>query len=113
MGLLSASIRKQYLLAYRNDLEFKMQLITQAKMGLSSSVSDLLNVGTDLDSENPVVKQLEQRKEKLNLLEKKLDMQMNEYQEKLKMIEKEMESCDAMFESNLKTAFTYGGGGGR
>lgn len=77
-------------------------------MGLSQSVSDLLNVGTDLDPENPVVKQLEQRKAKLNLLEKKLDMQMNEYQEKLKMVEKEMDSCDSMFESNMKTAFAYG-----
>ena len=111
MGLISASIRKQYLLAYRNELEFKMQLISQSKMGLSQSVSDLLNAGTDLDPENPVVKQLEQRKAKLNLLEKKLDMQMNEYQEKLKMVEKEMESCDAMFDSNMKTAFSYGGGG--
>ena len=108
MGLLIATIRKQYLIAYKNELEYKIQLITQAKMGLSQSVSDLLNVGTDLDPENPVVKQLEQRKEKLNLLEKKLDMQMNEYQEKAKMVEKEIESCDAMFESNMKTAFSYG-----
>lgn len=111
MGLLSASIRKQYLIAYKNELEFKLQTISQAKMGLSQSVSDLLNVGTDLDPESAVVKQLEQRKARLNLLEKKLDLQMNEYQEKLKMVEKEMESCDAMFESNLKTSFTYGGGG--
>jgi len=111
MGLISSSIRKQYLLAYRNELEYKMQLISQAKMGLSQSVSDLLNVGTDLDPESPIIKQLEKRKERLNLLEKKLDMQMNEYQEKLKMVEKEMESCDAMFESNLKTSFSYGGGG--
>lgn len=108
MGLISASIRKQYLIAYRNELEFKLQLITQSKMGLSQSVTDLLNVGTDLDPENPVVKQLEQRKAKLNLLEKKLDMQMAEYQEKLKMVEKELEACDGMFESNLKTSFSYG-----
>jgi len=110
MGLISASIRKQYLIAYRNELEYKLQLISQSKMGLSQSASDLLNVGTDLDPENPVVKQLQQRQAKLNLLEKKLDLQMNEYQEKLKMVEKEIESCDAMFESNLKTSFTYGGG---
>jgi len=108
MGLLSASIRKQYLIAYKNELEYKMQLITQSKMGLSESVTELMKTGTDLDSENPVMKQLEQRKERLNLLEKKLDMQMNEYQEKAKMVEKEIESCDAMFESNMKTAFSYG-----
>ena len=108
MGLLSASIRKQYLIAYKNELEYKMQLITQSKMGLSTSVTELMKTGTDLDPENPIVKQLEQRKERLNQLEKKLDMQMNEYQEKFKMVEKEIESCDAMFESNMKTAFSYG-----
>jgi len=108
MGLLIATIRKQYLIAYKNELEYKIQLITQAKMGLSQSVSDLLNVGTDLDPENPVVKQLEQRKEKLNLLEKKLDMQMNEYQEKLKMVDAEMQSCESMFDKNVQTAFSYG-----
>lgn len=108
MGLLSASIRKQYLIAYKNELEYKMQLITQAKMGLSESATELMKTGTDLDPENPIVKELEKRKERLNLLEKKLDTQMNEYQEKAKMVEKEIESCDAMFESNLKTAFTYG-----
>ena len=111
MGLIAATVNTQYLIAYKNELEYKITLINQAKMGLSDSTSDLLNAGTDLDPENPAVKQLEQRKERLNLLEKKLDMQMNEYQEKLKMVEKEMESCDAMFDSNLKTAFSYGGGG--
>ena len=111
MGLLIATIRKQYLIAYKNELEYKMQLITQAKMGLSQSSSDLLNTGTDLDPENPVVKQLEQRREKLNLLEKKLDMQMNEYKEKLEMVEAEMKSCESMFSSQVKEAFTYGGGG--
>lgn len=109
MGLLSASIRKQYLIAYKNELEYKIQLITQSKMGLSESVSDLLKTGTDLDPENPVVKQLEQRKERLNLLEKKLDMQMNEYKEKLEMVETEIKSCEGMFKSNLESAFSYGG----
>ena len=34
------------------------------------------------------VKQLEQRRERLNLLEKKLDMQLEEYETKLKMVDK-------------------------
>lgn len=108
MGLLIATIRKQYLLAYRNELEYKIQLITQSKMSLSQSVSDLLHAGTDLDPENPVVKQLEQRKEKLNLLEKKLDLQMAEYQEKLKMVEAEIQSCETMFDKSVQSAFSYG-----
>lgn len=107
MGILAAAIRKQYLIASKNELQYKIQLITQAKMELSKSVSDLLNVGTDLDPENPVVKQLEQRKEKLNLLEKKLDMEMNEYKERLEMIEAEEKSCEEMFKSGVQSSFSY------
>lgn len=108
MGLISAAIRKQYLIAYRHDLEYKIQLIVQAKMALSSTVTDLLHTGTDLDPENPIVKQLEQRKERLNLLEKKLDMEMNTYQARLKAVETELESCSAMIDNNIKSSFSYG-----
>ncbi|HNW25514.1 MAG TPA: hypothetical protein PLG15_05530 [Candidatus Gastranaerophilaceae bacterium] len=110
MGLLIATLRKTYLIAYKNELEYKIQLITQAKIALTQSTNDLLNVGTDMDPDNPVVKQLEQRKERLNLLEKKLDMQMDEYKTKLDMVEKEIQSCDGMFKSNLESSFSYGGG---
>ena len=103
MGLIAASIRKRYLIAYKNELEYKMQLVTQAKMQLSSAANDLVHEGSDLDQENPVVKELEARKSRLNLLEKKLDLEMNEYQEKLKMIDINLQSCDAMFESGLKS----------
>lgn len=99
MGLIAATINKQYLIAYRNELEYKVSLINQAKLGLSNSASDLLNAGTDMDPENPAVKQLEQRKERLNMLEKKLDMQLDEYQTKLKMVEENIKACDTMIDS--------------
>lgn len=102
MGLIAASITKQYLMAYKNELEYKMTLIRESKLSLSEAVTEILNVGTDMDPENPAVKQLEQRKERLNLLEKKLDMQLEEYEVKLKMIEKNMESCDEMIKSSIR-----------
>lgn len=102
MGLIAATVNKHYLIAYKNDLEYKVSLIRQAKMGLSESVTDLLNAGSDLDPENPAVKQLEQRRERLNLLEKKLDMQLEEYEVKLKMIEKNIEACDEQIKSSIK-----------
>ena len=89
-------------MAYKNELEYKMSLIAQAKMGLSDSVKDLMNVGTDMDPDNPALKQLEQRKERLNLLEKKLDEQYEEYKVKLQMIESNMTACDKMIESSIK-----------
>lgn len=102
MGLIAASITKQQLMAYQNELEYKMTLIRQAKLGLQSSSEDLLNAGTDMDPESPMMKQLEQRKERLNLLEKKLDDQLNEYDIKLKMIEKNIEACDEQIKSSIK-----------
>lgn len=102
MGLISATVTKHQLMAYKHDLEYKMELIRQAKLELSDSTTELLNVGTDMDPENPAVKQLEQRKERLNALEKKLDMQLEEYEVKLKMVEKNMEASEKMIESSLK-----------
>lgn len=102
MGLIAASVNKQFLIAYKNELEYKITLIYQAKLGLTDSSNDLLNAGTDLDPENPVVKQLEQRRARLNLLEKKLDMQLEEYQTKLKMVEGNLKVCDEMINSSLK-----------
>lgn len=102
MGLIAATVTNQYLLAYQNELEYKVMLIRESKLGLSEAVNELLNVGTDLDPENPAVKQLEQRKERLNLLEKKLDMQLEEYETQLKMIEKNREHCEEMIKNSIK-----------
>ena len=102
MGLIAATVTKQYLIAYKNELEYKMILIKQAKFGLSDSVNELLNVGTDMDPENPMVKQLEQRKERLNLLEKKLDMQLEEYETRLKMVDAGFKQCDEMISGAIK-----------
>jgi len=103
MGLITGTLTKQYLIAYQNDLEYKISLIRQAKMELSDSANDLLTVGTDLDPENPVVKQLEQRKQRLNLLEKKLDMQLEEYETKLKMVQANMQGADAQIDGAIKS----------
>lgn len=107
MGMATAQLRLMYLNAYRLDLEYKMQLITEAKMNLSKTCTDLLNVGTDLSSDDPIVKQLEARKERLNMMEKKLDMQMQQYQQKLQMINNEYNSCESMLKENIGRSFKY------
>ena len=105
MGMATSQLRLMYLNAYRLDLEYKMQLITEAKMNLSKTCTDLINVGTDLSSDDPVVKMLEARKERLNQMEKKLDMQMQQYQQKLQMINQEYGSCEKMLSDNIQRSF--------
>lgn len=108
MGLIVSQIRVMYLQQLRLDLEYKIQLITQAKMGLSQSVSDLMQVGNDYDPESPTTKMLQQRQAKLKVLEQKLDQQMAQYQTRLKMVDTEYESAVAMRDKNIQSSFSYG-----
>ena len=108
MGLIVAQIRLMYLQQQRLDLEYKIQLITQTKLGLSASVSDLMQVGNDYDPESPTTKMLQQRQAKLKVLEQKLDQQMAMYTNRLKMIEAETESARAMLDKNIQQSFRYG-----
>ena len=107
MGMATAQLRLMYLNAYRLDLEYKVQLISEAKMNLSKTCTDLLNVGSDLDSDDPLVKKLEARKERLNVMEKQLDMKMEQYKQKLQMIDTEYQSCEQMLQKNIERSFKY------
>ena len=106
MGLLTASMRMAYLNSTKLDLEYKIQLVSQAKSDLSAQSMELVNAGTDLDPNSPVVKQLEARKERLHMLEKKLDQQMLQYQSRLALVESEFKSAQKMFQSNASSV-TY------
>ena len=108
MGLITATIRKTQLNNYRLDLEYKMGLISASKLNLSQTVNDLLSVASDLDADSPEAKALEKRKERLYLVEKKLDEQMQRFETQLKMVEAEMQSCNHMIYKNIQ--YSYGGG---
>ena len=96
-----------YLTAYKLTLETKMQWISSAKMELAASAADVLALGNDLDPENPAVKQLEAKRDKLVVLEKRLDIQQQEYQMRLDMIDKELESCEKALGKALENSFRY------
>ena len=70
MGLIASSFRMMYLTAYKITLETKIQWIASAKMELVASSDEIMALGNDLDPDNPAVKQLEARRDKLIILEK-------------------------------------------
>lgn len=107
MGLISSSYRAMYLRAYRLTLENKIQWISTAKMELVASSDEIMALGNDLDPENPAVKQLERRRERLTMLEKKLDLQMQEYQTRLNMVDAELQSCESAVDKAIKSSFSY------
>lgn len=107
MGLIASSFRMMYLSAYKITLESKIQWITSAKMELVASSDEIMALGNDLDPENPAIKQLEARRDKLVVLEKKLDLQMQEYQNRLKMVDAELQSAQGAVDAAIKSSFSY------
>jgi len=107
MGLIASSFRMMYLTAYQISLESKIQWIASAKMELVASSDEIMALGNDLDPENPAVKQLEARRDKLTVLEKKLDLQMQEYQSRLQMVEKELDSTKEAVNKAIDRSFSF------
>lgn len=92
MGIVTQTVGQQKYIGMQKDLEYKIDLIKEAKLNLTMSMTELVNVGTDLDPSNPMVKQLQARKEKLHQLEKKLDMQLQMYETQLQLVQQNMSS---------------------
>lgn len=107
MGLITSSYRMMYLTAYKFSLESKIQWIAAAKMELVASHDEIMALGNDLDPENPAVKQFEARRDKLDLLERRLDVQMQEYQSRLQMVNAELSSCKNAVNDAIQTSFSY------
>ncbi len=108
MGLVTGIIRLQTLKSMQLDLEYKIQTLTQTKMQLASQGFELLSIGSDLDPESPESKHLEQRRQKLQIMEKKIDLEINRYQNMLKMAEEEIQSAQKIIDSSIKRSFQYG-----
>lgn len=102
MGLLDATYMKQQLIAQQHDIERDMNQIRQSKMALTEANKDLLHAGTDMDSDNPVIKQLEERRARLSLLEKELDLKMDRNETKLAMIKNDVAKYDEQIKSSIK-----------
>lgn len=107
MGFVTDSIRVRQLSGQVMDLKFKIQQITTTKMSLTGINSDLTKVGTDYDPDSPVMKTLQQRQEKIKLLEEKLTAQQHEYQLQLEMAEAELKSCKERLKSEIQEEFSY------
>lgn len=107
MGLITSTFRVMYLTAYQLSLETKIQWISTAKMELMASSDEIMSLGNDLDPDNPAVKQMEARRERLVHLEKRLDMQMKEYQQRLQAVQAELKSCEDAVGKAIERSFSY------
>lgn len=112
MGLIAASMRLQTLIAYKNQLEMRIQSVTESMVGLQSQADELVTIGADLDPDSDALKDLKVKKERLNLIEKKLEMQQKQFQTQLDAITQEIQSCQQMVQNNIQSGmFSYTLGG--
>lgn len=108
MGFVTGSIRLLYLNQLRNDLEHKIMLIAEAKADMVRNADELMSIGTDLDSDSPVVKNLKARRDKIKLIEQELDKKMKMYEIRLKAVDTEMQSAQMIVDKGIMMSFTYG-----
>ncbi len=108
MGLFSGLIRLSYLTQEQLNLEYKIQDLSSTKMRVSVQAVELISAGSELDPESPEYRAMEARREKLQLMEKKLDQQLLRYQTLLKAVNTEIESAQKIVDSSIKRFFSYG-----
>ncbi len=82
-------------------------LISESKMEMSKSITDIMSVGTDLDPDSPIIKSMKARRDKMKLIEQELDQKMEQYKIKLKAVETEIESAQKIIDNGIQRTFNY------
>ena len=108
MSFVTGTIRLFYLTQLKNDLNYKIMLITEEKMDMGKAVTDLMGVGTDLNSDSPIIKDMKARREKLEIMSKQLDAKMVLYQSKLAAVDREIGEATKQVQEGAKNEFKYG-----
>lgn len=112
MGVVASTMRLLILTAYKNQLEMRVQGVTENLVGLQSQIDELVTIGADLDPDSDALKELKVKKERLNLIEKKLEMMQKQFQAKLEAVNQEIQSCQQMLSGNIQSGiFSYSLGG--
>jgi len=107
MGVLVAASRLMYITGYRHDLEYKIQLINTSRTNLLSSINESMANGADMEPDSPEVKLMEQRKQRLMLIDKKLEMELQQYQTQLQMINAEENSVNQSLQQNIERSYKH------
>ena len=86
-------------------IEYQIQLISSTKLDLSSQINALMGLSSDMEPDSPEMKALEKKKERLNEVEKSLDMQLQRYQNQLEMINQEEQSVRQQLQQSIQRSF--------
>lgn len=107
MGLLVATMQRRQLRMEKHNLSFQLLLITTAISQAAKSQNELMQVGTDYESDSIIAKRLQERQYKFKLIEEKLSLQKTEIQTRLQEIETELKSVEEMIKGEIGELFSY------
>lgn len=113
MGILATTMRLMVLTNSKNDFEMRLMTLAEKMTGLTARIADLDDFNTDLNPNDPRVRQLESEKKDLNRYEKKLEMQQKMLQAQLQEVTQEMQACQQSLQQSIQSSgfFSYGLGG--
>ena len=105
--------KMEQLIAENSDHSFlkgsiQLLLITKAIATAGKSTNELMQVGTDYESDSIIAKRLQERQYKLKLMEESLSLQKEEIQTRLQEIDTELKSVDEMIRGEIQDLFSYG-----
>ncbi|OGH99395.1 MAG: hypothetical protein A2287_04595 [Candidatus Melainabacteria bacterium RIFOXYA12_FULL_32_12] len=93
MGLVASQARLLMLTAYKSDLEFKMEQISQKRLLLAATA---INVMYNQDAQAV-----------LQNLDKQLELQMKIYETQHKAVSTEFDSVSKIIDKNIEKSFKY------
>jgi|GEM_PF-1748377 len=106
MGLLSSQIMTLSLTNRRHDLENNINEISFGMMRLEAMTSELVSIGSDLSPDSIEFKKLEERRKKLELVNKQMDQQLKQYQTQLASVEASEKDNSQRLAKNIQSSFT-------
>lgn len=86
MGLLVATIQRRQLRMEKSNLQFQLLLITKGIAAAQKSTNELMQVGTDYESDSLITKRLQERQYKFKLLEESLSLQKKKFKQDCKKL---------------------------
>ena len=109
MGLAASQARFLALTARKSDLELKGQFINQARMQLAAITGQLFSTSSNLDPDSKSAKQLQARIERLQQVDKILELQLRRVDTQQQAVQTEISAVQKVIDKNIDMSFkTFG-----
>lgn len=111
MGLFTGLIGLAYLKQRQLDLEYKIQSKMMESTQNATFAMELITIGDDLKPDSAEFKRLETEREKLQLVEKRIQAEILRYQNQLKIVNGQIEVAQKFVDDSIRRLTSFGGSG--